>query len=160
MRGLTDTQRHVLHVIREHVDKNGYPPTVREICDAVGYKSTNAAGDVLKALERKGAIATDRMRARGIRLLEHEENAEHRENVGHALERAESRVLALENESASYKLMLAVLCQRAGGSIRILKSETQSPGYLLQLEMRHRPDIGAVEFRLPQDRNDDRSQTR
>ena len=53
---LTDNQRDILRWIKSFIASNGWPPTRKEIAIAFGYKSANAAEDVLKALSRKGAI--------------------------------------------------------------------------------------------------------
>src|SRR4051794_22730890 len=54
--GLTQRQRRILEVIREAVDKQGYPPSVREIGQAVGLTSTSSVAHQLTTLERKGYI--------------------------------------------------------------------------------------------------------
>lgn len=53
---MTDRQQEVLDVLIEAIDKNGYPPSVREIADAVGLSSPSSAKHQLDALERKGYI--------------------------------------------------------------------------------------------------------
>jgi repressor LexA len=67
--GLTPRQRQVLEVIREWVDRLGYPPSVREIGEAVGLTSTSSVAHQLRALERKGYLRRDpnRPRAVGVR---------------------------------------------------------------------------------------------
>ncbi|WP_130348536.1 transcriptional repressor LexA [Herbihabitans rhizosphaerae] len=62
-------QRRVLEVIRAHVDKNGYPPSVREIGEAVGLTSTSSVAYQLKALEQKGFLRRDPNRPRAIGVL-------------------------------------------------------------------------------------------
>jgi repressor LexA len=66
---LTPRQRRVLEVIREWVERFGYPPSVREIGEAVGLTSTSSVAHQLRALERKGYLRRDpnRPRAVGIR---------------------------------------------------------------------------------------------
>ncbi|HVD29316.1 MAG TPA: hypothetical protein VNC79_12585, partial [Mycobacteriales bacterium] len=54
--GLTQRQRRILEVIREAVDRQGYPPSVREIGQAVGLTSTSSVAHQLTTLERKGYI--------------------------------------------------------------------------------------------------------
>lgn len=69
MHDLTPPQLAVLRFL-ERLDDAGLPaPTIREICDEMGYGSTKAASDVLAALERKGWIAREDGKARSIRLL-------------------------------------------------------------------------------------------
>lgn len=67
--GLTTRQRQVLEVIREWVERLGYPPSVREIGEAVGLTSTSSVAHQLRALERKGYLRRDpnRPRAVGVR---------------------------------------------------------------------------------------------
>ena len=68
MRELTQRQAEVLDVIRAHHARYGTSPTLREICAAMGFTSTNGASDHLRALVRKGYVERDEMLARGIRL--------------------------------------------------------------------------------------------
>jgi repressor LexA len=70
--GLTPRQRRVLEVIRDWVERFGYPPSVREIGDAVGLTSTSSVAHQLRALERKGYLRRDpnRPRAVGVRPAE------------------------------------------------------------------------------------------
>jgi repressor LexA len=69
---LTARQRKVLRVIREWVEEYGYPPSVREIGDAVGLQSTSSVHHQLRTLERKGYLRRDpnRTRAVDVRLPE------------------------------------------------------------------------------------------
>lgn len=69
MHGLTDRQRMCLDFIRAHIDDRGYPPTLREIGQRMGIKSTNGVNDHLRSLERKGYIARDDVKSRGIRIV-------------------------------------------------------------------------------------------
>ena len=61
---LTKRQGQVLGVIQRSIDKNGYPPTIREIGSRLGIKSTNAVNDHLKALERKGYLTRNEAKSR------------------------------------------------------------------------------------------------
>ena len=69
---LTPRQRRVLEVLRDWVQRFGYPPSVREIGEAVGLTSTSSVAHQLRALERKGYLRRDpnRPRAVGIRPAE------------------------------------------------------------------------------------------
>lgn len=66
---LTPRQQEIYRLIAEHTRRLGYPPTLRELCEATGIKSTNGITDHLAALERKGWIERIDTRARAIRLL-------------------------------------------------------------------------------------------
>lgn len=74
--GLTPRQRRVLEVIRESVDARGYPPSIREIGEAVGLTSTSSVSHQLKALERKGFLRRDPNRPRAVDVRRVEEVAE------------------------------------------------------------------------------------
>lgn len=63
---LTVRQRKVLEVIRSSVDERGYPPSIREIGDAVGLTSTSSVAHQLRALERKGYLRRDPNRPRAV----------------------------------------------------------------------------------------------
>jgi len=73
---LTPRQRRVLEVIRDWVERLGYPPSVREIGEAVGLTSTSSVAHQLRALERKGYLRRDpnRPRAVGVRPAESTRN--------------------------------------------------------------------------------------
>ncbi|MBJ8345032.1 transcriptional repressor LexA [Antrihabitans sp. YC2-6] len=64
--GLTDRQRKVLEVIRASVNERGYPPSIREIGDAVGLTSTSSVAHQLRTLERKGFLRRDANRPRAV----------------------------------------------------------------------------------------------
>jgi repressor LexA len=64
--GLTQRQRTILEVIRGSVSSRGYPPSIREIGDAVGLTSTSSVAHQLRALERKGYLRRDPNRPRAV----------------------------------------------------------------------------------------------
>ncbi len=53
---LTPRQREVLDTIKRYAECYGFPPTVRELGEMLGIKSTNGVNEHLRALEKKGAI--------------------------------------------------------------------------------------------------------
>jgi repressor LexA len=63
---LTWRQRRVLHVIRDSVQRRGYPPTLREIAEAVGLSSTSSVAFQLSTLESKGYLRRDAGRPRTV----------------------------------------------------------------------------------------------
>lgn len=67
---LTPRQAEILKLIEQYTEKSGYPPTRSEICEAMGFKSPNAAEEHLRALARKGAIEMTPGASRGIRLTQ------------------------------------------------------------------------------------------
>ncbi len=66
MEGLTPRQEEVLDLVLEALERRGYPPSIREICDALGLSSTRGALRHLEALEKKGFIT----RASGARAIQ------------------------------------------------------------------------------------------
>src|SRR6201993_5573305 len=64
--GLTQRQRTILDVIRASVTTRGYPPSIREIGDAVGLTSTSSVAHQLRTLERKGYLRRDPNRPRAV----------------------------------------------------------------------------------------------
>jgi repressor LexA len=67
--GLTMRQRRVLEVIRNSVDRRGYPPSMREIGEAVGLASPSSVSHQLAALERKGYLRRDPNRPRALEVV-------------------------------------------------------------------------------------------
>jgi repressor LexA len=67
--GLTVRQRRVLEVIRNSVDRRGYPPSLREIGEAVGLTSPSSVAHQLSSLERKGYLRRDPNRPRAIEVV-------------------------------------------------------------------------------------------
>ncbi len=68
-----DTQEKILAFIRQEVREKGYPPSVREICEAVSLKSTSTVHGHLQRLEKKGLLHRDEMKPRAIEVLGEEE---------------------------------------------------------------------------------------
>ena len=69
MKGLTKRQDEILTYIKEYVVSNGYPPTVREICAAIGVSSPATVHAHLQNLENKGLIKKEETKNRAIELL-------------------------------------------------------------------------------------------
>src|SRR6476659_4821489 len=67
--GLTARQRRVLEIIRNSVDRRGYPPSLREIGEAVGLASPSSVAHQLSMLERKGYLRRDPNRPRAIEVV-------------------------------------------------------------------------------------------
>ncbi len=67
---LSDKQRRILAFIKKELHQKGYPPSVREICDAVGLKSTSTVHGHLERLEKKGFIRRDPSKPRAIEVLD------------------------------------------------------------------------------------------
>jgi len=67
--GLTDRQRAILQFVAETVSDRGYPPSVREIGEALGLASSSTVHSHLHALQRKGYLRIDATKPRAIELL-------------------------------------------------------------------------------------------
>lgn len=70
---LTKRQRMVLRYIIDHIQDHGFPPTIREIGDHMGIKSTNGVNDHLKALERKDYLERKDAKSRALKPLRNED---------------------------------------------------------------------------------------
>ena len=69
-RPLTAKQQQILDYIKDEILKKGYPPTVREICETVGLKSTSSVHAHLSTLERNGYIRRDPTKPRAIEICD------------------------------------------------------------------------------------------
>lgn len=67
---LSAKQQLILDFLKKEIKRNGYPPTVREICDAVGLSSTSTVHAHLESLERKGYIRRSPTKNRSTEILE------------------------------------------------------------------------------------------
>jgi repressor LexA len=66
---LTERQKLVLDFIGNSIEQRGYPPTLREIGQHLGIRSTNGVNDHLKALEKKGFLKREDLKSRALRPL-------------------------------------------------------------------------------------------
>lgn len=64
---LTERQREILDFITSSITERGYPPTLREIGEHFGIRSTNGVNDHLKALEKKGHLRREDLKSRAMR---------------------------------------------------------------------------------------------
>ena len=70
MRSSEDKQKKILDFIRSEIEEKGYPPSVREICAAVGLKSTSTVHAHLNTLEKRGLIRRDSTKPRALEVLD------------------------------------------------------------------------------------------
>lgn len=78
---LSAKQQEILDYMKECILKKGYPPAVREICEAVHLKSTSSVHAHLETLEEKGYIRKDPTKPRAIEILDDTFNLARRELV-------------------------------------------------------------------------------
>lgn len=72
---ITPKQREILDYMKQHIINKGYPPAVREICEAVNLKSTSSVHAHLETLEKNGYIRKDPTKPRAIEIMDDEFNA-------------------------------------------------------------------------------------
>jgi repressor LexA len=108
---LTDRQQEIWQFLAEYVDGHGYPPTVREIGDAVGLASPSTVHAHLANLERAGLLRRDPTKPRAIELIgrraEQQRHGEQRQAAHHRPARAASPVLPLVGRIAAGGPLLA-----------------------------------------------------
>ena len=76
---ISDKQRQILDYIKDQILEKGYPPAVRDICQAVSLKSTSSVHAHLETLEKNGYIRRDPTKPRAIEILDDEFNIGRRE---------------------------------------------------------------------------------
>lgn len=84
---LTKRQGEVLEVIARHIEEMGYPPTIRELGDVLGIRSTNGVNDHLKALEKKGYLTREDAKSRTMRPLFWPDGTPYEQGLSSAAER-------------------------------------------------------------------------
>lgn len=76
---ITAKQQEILEYMKKEILSKGYPPSVREICDAVSLRSTSSVHAHLETLEKNGYIRRDPTKPRAIEILDDEFNLTRRE---------------------------------------------------------------------------------
>ena len=69
---LKEREKRILAYMKTELNKKGYPPTVREMCNSLGIKSTSTAHKDLANLEEKGYIRKDPAKPRAIEILDYD----------------------------------------------------------------------------------------
>lgn len=78
---ISNKQREILEYIKQEILNRGYPPAVREICEAVDLKSTSSVHSHLETLEKNGYIRRDPTKPRAIEIIDDNFNLTRREVV-------------------------------------------------------------------------------
>ena len=78
---ISQKQKEILEYIKQEIQKKGYPPAVREICEAVHLKSTSSVHSHLETLEKNGYIRRDPTKPRAIEIMDDTYNLTRREEV-------------------------------------------------------------------------------
>lgn len=75
---LSDRQRRIMDIIKDATRFRGYPPSIREICDAVGLHSTSSVSYHLRELERKGYLRREDNKPRAVDIRDFEDETDTR----------------------------------------------------------------------------------
>ncbi|NBW00121.1 MAG: transcriptional repressor LexA [Betaproteobacteria bacterium] len=135
MKTLTPRQQEILDLISAHIAKTGFPPTRMDICNALGFKSPNAAEEHLRALERKGAISLSSGTSRGIRLLHAAPRAAFAEEAGLGIPligrvAAGQPMLAQEHIEAHYSIDPGLFAQMPDYFLKVRGMSMRDAGIL------------------------------
>ncbi len=104
---ISSKQREILDYIKDEIMNKGYPPAVREICEAVHLKSTSSVHAHLETLEKNGYIRRDPTKPRAIEIVDDNFNLVRREVVNIPFVgkvAAGSPILAVENIESYYPI--------------------------------------------------------
>lgn len=104
---ISDKQREILEYMKQEILNKGYPPTVRDICEAVKLKSTSSVHSHLETLEKNGYIRRDPTKPRAIEIIDDNFNLTRREvanvpMVGRVA--AGEPILAVENVESYFPI--------------------------------------------------------
>jgi repressor LexA len=135
--GLTERQRQTLQFLAETVAERGYPPSVRETCEALGLASSSTVHSHLQALQRKGYIRIDPTKPRAIELLFDPE-------TGLATERRPARSVPLLGRIAAGA---PVLAEENVDEIYPMPSDLVGDGNVFMLEVKGESmiDVGILD---------------
>ena len=104
---ISDKQKEILEYMKQEILNKGYPPTVRDICEAVQLKSTSSVHSHLETLEKNGYIRRDPTKPRAIEIIDDNFNLTRREvanvpMVGRVA--AGEPILAVENVESYFPI--------------------------------------------------------
>jgi repressor LexA len=122
-------QQEILEYIKQQLLNKGYPPAVREICEAVHLKSTSSVHSHLESLEKNGYIRRDTTKPRAIEIIDDEYGLTRREMANIPIigtVTAGEPILAVENITGYYPLPLDMLSQVPNNDLFMLKVKGES----------------------------------
>ena len=126
---ITAKQREILEFIKQEILQRGYPPTVREICEAVHLKSTSSVHSHLETLEKNGYIRRDPTKPRAIEISDDGFNLTRTEMVNIPIigtVAAGSPILATENIEGYFPLPIEQMPSFSGRDLFILHVKGES----------------------------------
>lgn len=157
---LTDRQQQILDLIRQAVQRTGFPPTRAEIAQTLGFRSANAAEDHLRALARKGVVELTAGASRGIRLTElaRESLSDRGEDLDDQADYARGAEGSLPRLASGIGQVLLPLIGRVAAGSPVLATEnvekelavdpslfSQRPDYLLKVKGLSMRDAGILD---------------
>jgi len=119
---ITAKQQEILEYIKQNILQKGYPPTVRDICEAVHLKSTSSVHSHLETLEKNGYIRRDPTKPRAIEILDDTFGLNRREMVQVPMigtVAAGQPILAEENIEDYFPIPASILPNRETYMLRI-----------------------------------------
>lgn len=123
---ITQKQSEILEYIKSQILNKGYPPSVRDICQAVNLKSTSSVHAHLESLEKNGYIRRDPTKSRTIEIIDDNFNLSRREVVNIPLlgqVAAGQPLLAVENITEYFPIPSEYM---SGGEVFMLKVKGDS----------------------------------
>lgn len=127
LKGLNNTQKKIYEFLAER-SQNGVPPSIREICSAVGLRSTSSVQANLEALEKAGYIERDPMLKRSIRVKGQADNVTHVPLIGTVT--AGMPILAVEAIEGYVPYSAANGCDRPLFALRVKGESMINAGIL------------------------------
>ena len=130
---ISSKQKEILEYIKQEILNKGYPPAVREICEAVNLKSTSSVHSHLETLEKNGYIRRDPTKTRAIEIIDDSFNLTRREVVNVPLigsVAAGQPILAVEN--------ITIRCSRLTLYKNIIPIENTCINHTFSLNSKHK----------------------
>ncbi len=119
---ISDKQREILDYIKTEILNKGYPPTVRDICEAVKLKSTSSVHSHLETLEKNGYIRRDPTKPRAIEIVDDNFNLTRREDVNVPMigrVAAGQPILAVENIESYFPIPAEFMANAESFMLRV-----------------------------------------
>lgn len=130
---ISDKQREILEYIKKEILNRGYPPAVREICEAVHLKSTSSVHSHLETLEKNGYIRRDPTKPRAIEIIDENFNLTRREVVNVPMVgrvAAGQPILAVENIDNYFPIPAEFMPNEASFMLRVKGESMINAGIL------------------------------
>ena len=124
---ITQKQQEILDYIKNEILNRGFPPAVREICEAVNLKSTSSVHAHLEALEKNGYIRRDATKPRAIEIIDDNFNLVRREVVNVPIVgtvAAGQPVLAVENIEGYFPIPAEFMPNEQSFMLKVVKGES------------------------------------